>query len=180
MKTKNSPRRTGIFAVIVCVLAQFLLAVFQSTVGHKIGFFGVTAQYTLALAVCAAFYKGPIVGAVCGLAGGVFTEAIGSTGITLLPLFYTVICWVVGAIEEEKKEHRGAEFLRFCVNLASAALAGGLATLVMIAINSTKPSIQDAIVYIVLPEALNTAVLGILIGAIFFAAEKITSHKKSG
>ena len=179
MKMKSSTQGVGIFTVIACVLAQFLFAVFQCTVGHKIGFFGVSAQYTLALAVCTAFYGGPVLGAACGLFGGVFTEAIGSTGITLLPLFYTVICWAVGAIAEEKKEYRGSGFLRFCTSLASSALAGGISTLVMILINASKPSLTDALIYVVLPEILNTFAFGILLGTAFFAVEKISYRKKS-
>ena len=171
-------KKTGTLKIILYVVASFLLAVFQSTVGKKLGLFGVTAQMTLVLTVCAAYFHGPAAGAACGIAGGVFTEAIGSTGIVLLPLFYVLVGWVVGAKTVEAAEkHRSTGFLRYCATLALSCLFGALVTVIMTVLNATKPHLLQVILHIALPEALNTFIFGILLGLAHLAFKNIARSK---
>ena len=178
MKENKSFSGVSASRVIFYVVASFLLSVFQSTLGKRIGLFGVTPQMTLALTVAAAFYQGPLLGALCGLLCGIFTEALGGVGIVLLPLFYTLAGWIIGAIAIEKKGPKGSSLTSFLINLAAATLAGGLITLTMFLINATKPNLPDALVYIILPEALNTYIFGLFVGIIYFAVEKLGAAKR--
>lgn len=158
-------KKTGVLKVILYIFASFLLAVFQSTVGKRIGLFGTTAQMTLVLTVCAAYFHGPTVGAICGIASGVFTEAIGSTGIVLLPIFYVFIGLTVGVKTQEAEEkHRTAGFLRYITTLALSCLSGALITVIMTALNATKLNFFMVILHISLPEVLNTFIFGIFLG----------------
>ena len=171
-------KKTGALKIILYVAASFLLAVFQSTVGKRMGLFGTTAQMTLALTVCAAYFHGPTVGAVCGIASGVFTEAIGSTGIAILPLFYMFAGWIVGIkTQEAEQKHRTAGFLRYSATLALSCLFGSLVTVIMTVLNAAKPHLLQVILHIALPEALNTFIFGILLGLAHLAFKNIARSK---
>ena len=179
MKQNKNVNSASVIKIFLYVTVSFLLAVLQSTLGKRIGLFGVTPQMTLALTVAAAYYQGPVIGALCGIFCGVFTDAIGGTGITLSPLFYTLIGWIIGSLAIEKKGQKGSSLGSFILNLAAATLVGGFITLIMLSLNAAKPNLPDAFIYIVLPEALNTYIFGFFIGLVYFVAERLTQNQSN-
>ncbi len=113
--------------------------------------FGVTPALTLAAVLSVAFFDGEHSGAVAGIAGGFILDALGSTGLMLLPIIYMLIGFSVGLAT-----HRflSRNFPSFCVFAAIGLLANALGTLLLaIASNPLGDfAFGTAMIYVVLPE----------------------------
>ncbi len=177
MLENEQARNISAVKITVYIAVSFVLAVFQTTIGAKAAFFGAVPQITLALTGAAAYFYGSLTGAVAGIASGVFTEALGATGITLLPLFYMLVGWFIGSYSTEKRGQRRAGFGGYCIALFATAIVGIAITVVRLVLNAGKPNIFLAILHIALPEALNTYIYGILIGVVHWTIEKIRESR---
>ena len=160
----TSARGLTLTRAIFYTLAAFLLAVIQSTVGKNISFLGMPPQLTLALTAAAAYFYGPLTGGTVGLISGIFTEALGAVGVSVLPLLYCLVGWFCGMIKTKTVGQRPKNFIGLALTLLSAALAGTLITLVRLTVGAGRPNLVSALIYIVLPELLSTFIYGILIG----------------
>lgn len=147
-------------------LAAFLLAVIQSTVGKSISLLGMPPQLTLALTAAAAYFYGPLTGGTVGLISGIFTEALGAVGVSVLPLLYCLVGWFCGMIKTNTSGQKPKNFIGLTITLFFAALAGMPITLVRLTVGVGRPNLLSALIYIVLPELLSTFIYGILIGLI--------------
>lgn len=145
--------------IIFYSAGTFLLAVFQSSVGSRVGLFSTTPAFTLAFTVLATLFEGKKTGAVAGLAGGFLTDALGGAGFSLLPLFYTLTGWFLGEICE-RLGHPGRQasgaFLRSLMWLAAASGAGMVFTAVLIVLSAGRMNFFSSVPHILLPEALST------------------------
>ncbi|MBE6599691.1 MAG: hypothetical protein E7640_00580 [Ruminococcaceae bacterium] len=160
----NSTRGLTLTRAIFYTIAAFLLAVIQSTVGKDISLFGMPPQLTLALTAAAAYFYGPLTGGTVGLVSGIFTEALGAVGVSVLPLLYCLIGWFCGTVKAKTVGQKPKNFIGIMITVLFAALAGMGVTLVRLTVGVGRPNLLSALVYIVLPELLSTFIYGILIG----------------
>ena len=151
--------RLSVKKIIFYAVGVFLLAVFQSSVGSRVGLFSATPSFTLAFTTLATLFEGKKTGAVTGLAGGFLTDALGGAGFSLLPLFYTLTGWFLGEICE-RLGHPGRQalgvFLRSLMWLAAAAGAGMVFTAILIVLSAGRMNFFSSIPHILLPEAAST------------------------
>ena len=154
-----------------------MLAVFQSSVGGRIGIFGATPQLTLALTCAAGCFYGSPTGAVVGLLAGLFTDSVGSAGIPLLALLYALFGYFLGLYASDRRQtHAGLGV--FSVALAAASGIGMLITLICLLVNAGKANIVIAVLNIALPEALNTYIFGWAIGLINWIVVRVCERNK--
>ena len=76
--------------------ACLLLGVVQTTVLAPHAPLGVTPDLMLAFVVAIGFWDGERIGGVTGIAAGFLIDALGSTGLSLMPLCYLLIGYVSG------------------------------------------------------------------------------------
>ena len=151
--------------------AIFLLAVFQSSVAPRFPFFGTTPAYLLALTAAAAFFDGERTGAAVGLASGFLSDALGGVGISVLPILYTLLGWLVGRCVEKLGHDRsrsvGEGLLRWTVWLLAASGIGMIITAICLLLSAGKVHIFSVLLKMILPEAAGTFLFGYPIGIIF-------------
>lgn len=151
--------RLSVKKIIFYAVGVFLLSAFQASVGSRTGLFAATPSFTLAFTALASLFEGKRTGAVTGLAGGFLTDALGGSGFSLLPLFYTLTGWFLGEICE-RLGHPGRRapeiFLRSLMWLAAASGTGAVFTAVLIVLSAGRMNFFSSIPHILLPEAAST------------------------
>ncbi len=182
-KHENASARGLTFTrALLYALASFALAVLQSTLGQRIGILGAPPQLTLALTASAAYLYGSLTGGTVGLISGIFTEALGATGVSVLPLLYCLIGWFGGLISRGSGSSGGGKneknALGLFIALSAAGIAGVAVTLVRLTLGAGRPNLALAIIHIALPELLSTLIYGIPTGLISLFIYHLISRKK--
>ena len=177
MFEKEQVRGLTAAKILIYAAISFVLAVFQSTVGAKIGFFGATPQLTLALTCAAGCFYGAPTGAVAGLLAGFFTDVLGSAGIPLLALFYALLGYFLGLYTADKRQTRAGLGI-WSISLAASVGVGVFITLLCLLVNAGKANLVFAVVRIALPEALNTYVFGWVIGVVHLIVDRVNEKNK--
>ena len=161
----------SVFKIAAYGTAVFLIAVFQSSVAPRFPFFGTTPVYLLALTAAAAFFDGESTGSIVGLASGFVADALGGVGISVLPVFYTLLGWGIGRFVSKLGHNRStaiAEKLgRWALWLAASCGVGMIITFICLLLSAGKVHILAAFAKLVLPEAIGTFLFGYPIGIIF-------------
>ena len=82
--------------VLTSAALLFVTVVLQTTVLARGRWFGIIPDLTFAVVVCLGYFYGAETGAICGIAGGFLIEALGGTGISILPVVYLFLGYVIG------------------------------------------------------------------------------------
>ncbi len=178
MNSKNHGAGVGILKPIGYAIAVLLFAVFDSTVSHRIGFFGATPSLCLALTASASVFDGKKVGSVVGLCAGVVTHALGGVGVSVLPIVWSLLGWFSAAREHgiPSRDSTDRDFLRrflnFAVCLAICCGVGMITTAASLLLTAGRFNIFSAFVKLFLPEALGTFVYGLPIGLVRIAVRR--------
>ena len=98
-----------------------LLAVLQTTLMPRLSIYYAVADIIIGAICCIGIYKGENTAALFGLWAGLCVEALGSTNISLLPLFYTFAGYVCGKIGFNAKTN--ARFAAYLVTLPLLCLS---------------------------------------------------------
>ena len=171
LDNKKHAGGVSIAKIIAYGAAVFLLAVFQSSVASRFQFFGATPAYLLALTAAAAFFDGENTGAAVGLGAGFCSDALGGVGISVLPIFYTLLGWFIGrSVRKFGHEHSsslGERLLRWAIWLLSASGIGTIITTVCLLLSAGKVHILTVFGKMIIPEAIGTFLLGYPMGIIF-------------
>ena len=151
--------------------AVFLIAVFQSSVASRFGFFGTTPVYLLALTAAAGFFDGENTGGVVGIASGFCSDALGGVGISVLPIFYTLLGFAIGHFSAKLGHNGGSSIAerlgRWAIWLLAACGAGMVITLICLILSSGKIHIFSVLIRLLVPEAVGTFLFGYPIGIFF-------------
>lgn len=138
-----------------------LLSVLEITVFARHSLFGATPDLMLFATLCVAFFYGRYAGAITGIAAGFLIEAMGSVGITVLPLFYFLFGYLAGTTAGSSSQKNYPFYLLFCLPVAllyRAALTVIYASLLFETVN-----LPQIFLSIVLPEMGDTALCGALL-----------------
>jgi cell shape-determining protein MreD len=134
------------------------------TAACQVSFFSATAVFpatpdlllaaVMGLAVC----DGERTGAVSGIAAGVFSEALGGTGIMLMPVFYMLAGYVFGIVT---RFFLNRNFLSWIVYMLIAAFARSVWSLLYLAAIETGFNFLTVFSKIITPEFLMTVIFSL-------------------
>lgn len=158
--------------VIIYGAVIFLTAIFQSTVASRFGFFGATPAIMLALTCGAACYEDERVSSVIGLASGFCADALGNSGVSILPLVYALVGWFGTRLAVTLGKGRdgssvGGRLIVWTLMLAGACGIGMLTTAITLLLTADRVYIIDMFLHILLPELAGTFVFGYPVGVIY-------------
>lgn len=144
---------------LICVLLTLFLALLQTAVFTRFRPFGAVPDLMLSLVVAIAMTEGEKWGACYGLAAAYLIEAIGSSGITLLPLLYMPLGYLCPLITRFYLKDSAP--IRILYTLL-AGVGRSVFTLLYLALTVTSFSFPHILWNIILPEYASTVLCAIL------------------
>lgn len=136
-----------------------ILAIFQTAFFSRFPLFGATPDLMLSATLAVAMFEGERAGCVAGIGAGFFIEAIGSVGLSLLPLFYMISGAVCGLLCLRAFSRGPITFFLFAL---SAYAARAMVTLIYISFLWGNFNILDAIAKILVPEYFSSVIFSLL------------------
>ena len=133
-------------------------AVIQTSVFGKLTYIGAVPDLMLCIVTCVAYFNGRHQGAITGLAAGAFIEAIASSGIVLLPLFYMVFGYMAGHYSRAVQPKR---FIPYLFYLMFALFLRAGITVLYACLTYQNIHLLQILLHAVFPEMLATAVAGV-------------------
>ncbi len=172
--------RSKIIRYVICMgLLLLLAATLQVSVFSRFRIFDTVLDFMLCTVVAAAFFCGKYAGAVNGIAAGFLIEAIGSRGVSFLPLFYMLCGFLIGHYAKGVITGRYLSYLSY---LAMAVAARACVTMLYVFVTYSDFRFSDVLLHILLPEAFLTMLAGSLlyfpIGFLCLFLEKGIHHTK--
>ena len=149
--------RLVIFSISLALLLLFG-AVLQTSVFSKLTYVGAVPDIMLCIVVCMAYFNGRHHGAITGLAAGTLIEAMASSGIVLLPLFYMIFGYTAGHYARATQPKRFIPFLFYL--MFALFLRAGL-TVLYACLTYQSIHLVQFLIHAVLPEMLATAIAGV-------------------
>lgn len=157
MNNKSSFLSIVLDVVIYGILGAFL-AVLQTTLMPRLSVFYAVADIIIGAVCCIGIYRGEKTAAIFGLWAGLCAEALGSTDISLLPLFYTLVGYVCGRIGFNAKNN--ARFAAFLVTLPLLCLSRTAFSLIFHLIRYFESiDFKMLFLYTLLPEFIYTLIV---------------------
>ena len=153
--------------VITEVCLFLLVIVLQTTLLSRYRIFGVVPDVCFGTLILVSYFCGKETGAITGIAAGFAVEAIGSLGISLLPVFYLFCGYVCGYFTRAVQPKR---FTAFLAILGAALPVRAAITLIYVCLTHAEVHLIHILVKTLLPEMLTTAVLTL---ALFFPVKKL-------
>lgn len=172
----------GILAdILIYALLGAFLALLQTTLMPRLQIYYAVPDLLIGAVCCIGIYKGENTAAAFGLFGGLCVEALGSTGLSLLPLFYTIAGLVCGLIGNNAREK--ARFAAFLITFPLLCLARVVYSLLLTLVNywgSIQP--KTLFLYTLLPELIYTVAVCIPVFLIvkLFEYPVYAARKKGG
>lgn len=136
--------------------AIIILAIFQTAFFSRFPLFGAVPDLVFAASLSVAMFEGERAGSVAGIFAGYFIEAIGATGLSILPVFYMICAAVCGLLCRRTFSRGPITFALFC--FAAYALRA-LVTLIYISFVWGEFSFLDAIGRVLVPEYFSCIIL---------------------
>ena len=146
-------------SVIWLSLLVLVTTIFQTSFFGFYRLFGAVPDLTLVVVLSAGLFLGERCGGLVGLAGGILLGAIGSFGVSLLPLFYFLVGFFAGEIGKDSGE-RFAGYLMF---LGLALGARAVMTVIYASMTYQSVNFLTLLWRSVLPEFFATACFGLLL-----------------
>ena len=149
-------------SIIKGLVAGFLIFFFsmlQVTVFSALRPFGAVPDLILPLVIAIGITEGERWGGVCGLAGAFLIEALGSAGVTVLPLLYVPCGFIAGVLGTYYL--RDSVVIRVIFTFASGILRA-LFTVICVLITYKSPSASVMFRNIVFPEFIATFIFAAL------------------
>lgn len=116
---------------------------------------GAIPDLMLCVVLCIAFFKGEYTGAITGIAAGFVIEAIGSRGISLLPVIYMMYGYLIGHYAQHTRR-----YVYYLFYLAMGLLLRAVTTVTYACLNYRIIHLPDILLQTVLPELLASAIAG--------------------
>ena len=133
-------------------------AILQTSVFGKLTYIGAVPDLMLCIVLGVAYFNGRHHGAITGLASGALIEAIASSGIVLLPLFYMIFGYVAGHYARAVQPKR---FIPYLIYLLFALFLRAGITFLYTCLIYQQINLLQIFAHAVLPEMLTTALAGI-------------------
>ena len=164
--------------ILSTVTVGIMILVFSSlqvSLFGKMRPFGAVPDVMLCLVLGIAFFKGEYAGAITGISAGFVIEAIGSRGISLLPVIYMIYGYVVGHYARHTRR-----YVSYLFYLMIGLLLRAATTVAYTCLNYRIIHLPDIFLYSVLPELLGSAVVGCVMYVIVKSLCFWIDQKKQG
>ncbi len=150
-------RLTWRYTLLVGILL-LLVSILQVSFFARFRLLGATPDLMIVTVLCLAFFGGPHMGAVVGIAAGFLIDALGATGIVLSPLLYLLVGYVAGHYAAGGGQ-RG--YLGYLPYLGVTLIARAVMTALCTVMTYRSLFFGELLVHTLLPEMLNTALAGL-------------------
>lgn len=150
-------RSTAIRYTLIVGALLILTACLQTSLLSRFRLFGAVPDLMICTVLCLSFFGGRYMGAITGIAGGFLIEALGSFGISLLPLLYLFFGYLIGHYARAVIPKRYVSYISY---LGITVLLKVAITLLYICMTYRNIDLPKQFVQILLPEAILTAALG--------------------
>lgn len=159
--SRTSQNRAKAIKFILTETVLFLVViVLQTTLFARIRLFGVVPDLCFLTLILIAYFCGREVGAITGIAAGFAVEALGSVGISLLPVIYLFCGYICGHFTRAIYPKRILSYL----TVAAVAIPARMAvTFVYICINYSTIHIPELLLHILLPEAAVNLIFALIL-----------------
>jgi rod shape-determining protein MreD len=141
--------------LIVYSPAIFLLATVQCSFFSQLDFLPAVPDLMLGLVVGIAMLDTQKTGAICGIGAGFVIDALGSSGLSLSPLFYLFIGALSGAFAKKML----SSFVSWFVTLFVFSLAKSILTVLNVLYISNDILFGEMLTELLLPEFICTFVI---------------------
>ncbi len=146
---------------ILTLSALFLtVAVLQTTLFSEFRIWGVVPELCFVTLLTVSFVLGRETGAITGIAAGFLLDALGTTGISLTPVFYLLCGYVCGHFTRAIRPKR---FTAYLAVLGCGIPLNAAMTLIRICLTYREIRLLDILLHILLPEAAVTLLFGLLL-----------------
>ncbi len=153
--------RSKITAYILCFAGLILfMGVLQVSFFGRIKLFGAVPDLMLLTVLCISFCSGRYAGAIVGTAGGFFIEAIGGQGISLLPIAFMLMGYLIGHFSHTVGQKRYHFYL---FHLTCALFLRAVLTVIYACLTYEIIRLPVILMQAVLPEAAATALCGLVV-----------------
>ena len=153
-------RTRAIRYTVLIGLLLILLAVLQVSFFPRFRLFWGIPDLMIVAVLCLSYFSGRYMGAITGIAAGFLIDAIGSTGIVILPLCYLFLGYLAGHYAKVLG-HSG--YLSYLVYLGITLLYRAVITVLLACMSYSSVNLIKILIYSVLPEMLMTALAGCLL-----------------
>lgn len=175
-KLKIEVDHIAVIKSIVYGLYFILAALLQTTVFGKFNLFGAVPDLMITSVIVLAMIEGERWGAVFGLVAGYVIDALGSTGLSLMPLVYMLFGYICGILTVYYLKNSIQVWGVFMI--AAAAGRGVVSLIYILALYSYYP-IDQAFSEIIFPEIISTFVFSILTyGAVQLVSKPFRKRKR--
>lgn len=153
-------RTRAIRYTVLIGLLLILLAILQVSFFSRFRLFGGIPDLMIVAVLCLSYFSGRYMGAVTGIAAGFLIDAIGSTGIVILPVCYLFLGYLAGHYAKVFGHNSYASYL---VYLAITLPYRAVITVLLACMSYSSVKLIEILIYSVLPELLITAIAGCLL-----------------
>ena len=144
---------------ILALCGLFLVVILlQTTLFSHLRVFGTVSDLCYGTLLLVAYFCGRETGAVAGIASGFAVEALGSVGVSLLPVVYLLCGYVCGHFTRAIVPRR---FSAFAAVLGVGLPVRGAVTLIQVCLTYSSISLPRILVQVILPELLGTGLLAL-------------------
>ncbi len=144
--------------ILIYGLLAILLAVLQTTLLPRFQIYNALPDIIIGAVCCIGVYRRENISALFGLFAGLCVEALGSTGLSLLPLFYTFAGYVCGRVGTNAREK--AHFAAFLISLPLLCLSRTVLSFFNHFINYFgNLDFKQLFLFTILPEYIYTLVM---------------------
>lgn len=149
----------GIFADILFYgLLGILLVILQTTLIPRISIFDASPDIIIGAIAFLGIYRDEKVASIFGLSMGLCIDALTTTGISLLPLFYCILGFVCGQVGKASKNN--TRFAAFLVTIPALSLSKVFVTFIYALIDyQAKLDYMRYLTHTALPEFVSTLVI---------------------
>lgn len=161
IRGRISQNRAKAVKYILTEIAMFFTVILlQTTLFAKWRFFGAVPDLCYATLMLTAYFCGKETGAVTGIAAGFAVEALGSTGISILPVCYLFCGYVCGYFTRAIVPRR---FTAFLAVMGAAVPVRAAISLVYVCLTYDSVNLFSVLAHNILPEAVGTFLFACLL-----------------
>ncbi len=148
-----------VYSVTIGLLLVVLSAVQTSFFG-RFRLFGAVPDLMLCTVLCVSYFCGRYAGGITGIAAGCLIEAVGSFGISVLPIVYLFYGYTAGHYARAVFPKRWTIYLLY---LAAGLFLRAATTVIYTCMTYQAVNLIDILLQSVLPEMVGTALAGMIL-----------------
>lgn len=149
------------YCIAIGILLLFAVSL-QTSLLPRMRLFGAVPDLMLCTVLCISYFCGRYTGGIVGIAAGFLTDALGSTGISLLPFCYFLLGYFVGYYARAVNQKQFTNYIFF---LTAGLLYRAAITVLAASLSYELLNLPQLLLHAVLPELLYTAAVGCILYA---------------